>query len=304
MEKKFVNSSNVKSEAGIFAQKAKMPRRRFLEASILSAIVLPTAIACGKVNDKSSNATDPFACIDYGKSFLCNTAEFNSVRMWIEGRTIIIDTNSGESTIYYQGAACKSENTFGEKDLFYVDNYDFTPVFGDGKVLVFRTRSSKRDDDRGRTTSPMKDMWGENPVIYTPVPEIITELDTWEKIRDATAAGIPIVTQTEFSDKNTGLKAIIECPCKTMNISHPKKMYQIDTGPIAFPDISKRYDQQIDCLELAYIAFNKPHFADFVIKAPTAIMEGDKEVATVIHYSKILTIDGVINKIFALGKLD
>jgi hypothetical protein len=58
--------------------------------------------------------------------------------MWIESRTRIIDRKLGTSTVYYQGASCKSENTFGEKDLFYKDNYDFLPIFGDGKVLIFR----------------------------------------------------------------------------------------------------------------------------------------------------------------------
>jgi hypothetical protein len=302
MDKKIVNS-NAKIETGFLNQKAKMPRRKFLESSVLGAVALPSVIAFGNGNDKSSNVTDPFSCIDYGKSFFCNTADFNAVRMWIESRTTIIDTKLGSQTVYYKGAACKSENTFGQKDLFYEDNYDFTPIFGDGKVLVFRSHSSKRGDSY-RTTKNMEEMWGGNPVIYTPGPEVVTELDTWEKIRDATAAGIPIVTQTEFSNESTGLKAIIECPCKTMNISHPKRMYQVDTGPIAFPDLSKRFDAQIDCLELAFIAFMNSSFADFVIKAPTAIMEGNKEVATVLHYSKLVTIDNAKNKIFALGKVD
>ena len=145
-------------------------------------------------------------------------------------------------------------------------------------------------------------MWGTNPVLYMPVADVITELDSFEKIRDATASGIPIVTQTEFQNNETGLRAVIEAPCKTMNISHSKKMYQVDTGPIAFPDLSKKYEQQIDCLSLAFIAFNTDHFADFVIEAPTPIMEDKKEVSTVYHYSKIKSLQ-VKNRIFALGKV-
>jgi hypothetical protein len=146
----------------------------------------------------------------------------------------------------------------------------------------------------------MEEMWGKDPDIYTPAPKVIKKLDTWEKIRDATAAGIPIVTRTEFSDDETGLKAIIECPCKTMNISHPEKMYQVDTGPVAFPDLSKRYDMQIECLNLAFIAFNDPGFADFVIEAPTEIIEGNRQTAIVYHYSKIVSVDAR-NEIYALG---
>ena len=279
-------------------------RRDFLRTGLAAASGL---VMAAKVTGRAENtvsgaaAADSQSCIDYGRSFFCNTAEFNSVRMWIESRTTIIDPKAGTATVYYQGASCKSENTFGEKDLFYKDNYDFLPIFGDGKVLVFR-RKANQPAEGYRNIKKMEEMWGGDPVIYLPVPEVVTELDTFEKIRDATAAGLLIVTRTEFENPDTGLKAVIECPCKTMNISHPKKMYQVDTGPVAFPDLSKRYDVQIDCLSLAFIAFNKPDFADFVIEAPTLIIKDEKEVATIYHYSRMAHVTG-INAIFALGKI-
>jgi hypothetical protein len=279
-------------------------RRSFLRTGLMAVsglVIARTSTGCSGNAAQAKEIADNKSCIDFGRSFLCNTAEFNSVRMWIESRTTITDPKSGESTVYYQGASCKSENTFGEKDLFIKDNYDFLPIFGDGKVLVFRRKYNKRDEGY-KTIKKMEELWGANPVIYLPVPEVITELDTWEKIRDATAAGLPIVTRTEFQNPDTGLQAVIECPCKTMNISHPKKVYQVDTGPVAFPDLSKVYDVQIDCLSPAFIAFNKPDFADFVIEAPTPIMDGEKEVAIVYHYIKMVTITGK-NKLFALGKL-
>jgi hypothetical protein len=238
-------------------------------------------------------------CLDYSRSFLCNTAEFNSVRMWIESRTTIIDPRSGTRTVYHQGASCKSEHTFAEKELFHRDNYDFLPVFGDGKVLVFRRHHNQRAN-RYRSIRKMAEMWGDHPVLHTPAAKVCTELDTWEKIRDATAAGVPIVTRTEIRDPATGLVAIIECPCKTMNISRPKQMYQVDTGPVAFPDLSRRYEPEINCLSLAYLAFNAPHFTDFVIEVPTPILEGEREVATVLHYSRIVSLPAT-NRIFALG---
>ena len=284
--------------------KSGASRRTFIKTGLIVASgVLSASASVSCMNEVGLRAEelDQSKCIDYGRSFLCNTAEFNSVRMWIESRTTIIDTKSGKSIVYYQGASCKSENTFGEKDLFYKDNYDFLPVFGEGKVLVFRRHVNKRGD-KYRSIKKMEEMWGGNPVIYTPVSNVITELDTFEKIRDATAAGIPIVTQTEFQNDEIGLRAVIEAPCKTMNINHPEKLYQVDTGPIAYPDLSKVYEEQIDCLSLAFIAFNQDHFADFVIEAPTSILEGDKEVATVYHYSKMTTIQ-VQNRIFALGKV-
>ena len=303
--------TNVKDNQGIIRFKSSAgsgcsgnSRRNFLRTGLMAVsglVIARTATGCSGNAAPAQVADGNKSCIDFGRSFLCNKAEFNSVRMWIESRTTITDPKSGKSTVYYQGASCKSENTFGEKDLFYADNYDFLPIFGDGKVLVFRRKYIKRDAGY-KTIKKMEEMWGPDPVIYLPVPEVVTELDTWEKIRDATAAGLPIVTRTEFQNPDTGLQAVVECPCKTMNISHPNKVYQVDTGPVAFPDLTKVYDIQIDCLSPAFIAFNKPDFADFVIEAPVPIMDGEKEVATVYHYIKMVTVTGK-NQIFALGKL-
>ena len=49
------------------------------------------------------------------------------MRFWIESRTILIDDNSGERTVIYQCASCKSENTFGSHDLFAADNCQSSP---------------------------------------------------------------------------------------------------------------------------------------------------------------------------------
>jgi len=301
IEKQCFVSSNKLPKSGSPSIKS---RRKLLRAGLASALglIVTRNISGNAENPVAGKATaDSKSCIDYGRSFLCNTSEFNSSRFWIESKTTIIDLKPGNTTVYYQGASCKSENTFGEKDLFLKDNYDFLPIFGDGKVLVFRRRANQTHEGY-RIIKRMEEMWGANPVMYLPVPEVVTELDTWEKIRDATAAGLPIVTSTEFMNEETGLKAVIECPCKTMNISHQNKMYQVDTGPIAFPDLNKRYDIQIDCLNLAFIAFNKSDFADFVIEAPTPVIRDDKEIASIYHYSKMVTVK-TKNKIFALGKV-
>lgn len=112
-----------------------------------------------------------------------------------------------------------------------------------------------------------------------------------------TAKGTTIVTQTEIRNEETGLRAIIECPCKTMNISHPKKMFQVDTGPVALPDLSRSFPEMMDGIRLAFIAFNTNDFADFVIEVPTTIYDGSREVGQVYHFSERLSLK-TTNKIF------
>lgn len=272
-------------------------RRAFLRESLRAAPAL--ALAGTAARGAAPVPGDDPPVIDYGRSFLQNTAAFNSVRMWIESRTWITDPRSGTRSVFLQGASCKSEHTFAERNLFHQDNYDFLPVFGDGRVLVFRRHHHERPG-RYRTVKRMEEMWGGNPVVLTPAAKSVTELTTFEAIRDATAAGAPLVTRTELRDPGTGLTAVIECPCKTMNLSEPQRKYQVDTGPVVFPDLSRRPGVPIDCLSLAYLAFNAPQFTDFVIEAPTPVLDAGRTVAVVHHYSRLLSLPAR-NRVFAIG---
>ncbi|MGI6459736.1 MAG: hypothetical protein ACOX5J_06515 [Candidatus Hydrogenedentales bacterium] len=280
----------------------KTTRREALLAAAAGAAALHAGVPHAAETEPASEtaASDhPMPPLDYGLSFVCNTAPANAVRFWIESRTRLIDDATGAWTDYYQCASCKSEHTFAEKDLFHEDNYDFLPIFGDGRYLVFRRPA--RLSDSYRRLQTVEELWGEPQLRLQHAPTV-TVLETWEQIRSATAAAIPIVTQTMMRNEETGLRAIIECPTKTMNVSLEKQLYQIDTGPIAYPDLSKRYDPPIDCFSLAFIAFNAPGFADFVVEQPTPVLVDGEEAAQVYHFSNPFSMPAQ-NQLFALGKL-
>ena len=93
---------------------------------------------------------------------------------------------------------------------------------------------------------------------------------------------------------------MIECPTKTMNVSLEKKMYQVDTGPVAYPDLSKRYDREIEGLSLAFMAFNAPTFADFVVEQPTPVVVEGEEKCKIYHYSKPFSLPAK-NRVLAVG---
>lgn len=264
-------------------------RRRFLTtAGAASSFVTATLARSTELPAQTNQSNDPYSCLDYRRSFICGTSELNSVRFWIESRTTITDSSTGESAVFYQCASCKSENTFGEKDLFYPNNYDFLPIFGDGHWLLFR-RKARLDVEQYRETLVSPNGWGEPRLLLHEGAKART-LDTWEQIRDATAQGVPLVSQTELINEETSLKAVIECPVKTMNISLEKRMYQTDTGPIAFPDLTRKTEPLINCLSLAFVAFNQSHFADFVIEQPTPVIEDELELCKIYHYSNPISL--------------
>jgi hypothetical protein len=273
-------------------------RRAFLETGAAALVSAGLSAAPAHSDADAQNNNQPARrCLDYGQSFILGTASFNNVRFQVESRTTISDDATGVSTTYYQCASCKSEDTFAEKNLFYPDNYDFLPILGDGEWLIFRRPA--RISETYRRVQKVEDVWGP-PDFKLREAAQVTALETWEQIRDATAQGLPIVTQTEIANAETGLRAVIECPTKTMNISLDRRMYQVDTGPVAFPDLSRRFDPPIDCLNLAFIAFNAPHFADFVIEQPTPVVEEEQDKCRIYHYSSPISVSAR-NILLALG---
>ena len=216
----------------------------------------------------SSQAEHIVRILDYTRSFVQGVASFNRVRFVPESRTRIIAAD-GTCEDYLLCAACKSEDTFAASGLFYPDNYDFKPIFGPTLGVIFRRKA--RLHDAYRSIVPVADMWGgPEHRLRTPHAGQVRQLDGYEQVRDATDADALLVAQTQWRDSSTGLGAIVEYPVKTMNITDDSDMYQVDTGPIALPDLSMPADNHAERLSLAYVAINQRTCAEFVIEAPSA----------------------------------
>lgn len=114
----------------------------------------------------------------------------------------------------------------------------------------------------------------------------------------ATHGFVPIVSQTEIWNSETQLRAIIECPIKTVSTNRERNICQVDTGPVAFPDLSRHYERHVDGISLAFVAFNTPHFADFIIEVPTQIGEGERAYK-IYHYSERLSLPAR-NRLYAV----
>ena len=240
--------------------------------------------------------------LDYGRAFLIGTAPGNEVRFWVESRTRIVDEKTGATEEFVQCASCKSENTFGESDLFIDDNYDFLPVFGTEFGIYFRRRAWLNQNYK--TVLKTENMW-DGPRYHLVEGTTCTLLDGPQEILQATRDMLPIVAQTEIYNPQSQLRAIIEYPVKTMNTCRERGryrpddqqqggIYQVDTGPILFPDLSRKQERLVDGLQLAFVAFNAPHFADFVVEVPTSALPPEEQAASdpqVYHYSEKLTLE-------------
>ena len=237
--------------------------------------------------------------IDYGLSFIQCKWPFNTVRFWVESRTRVIDQKRGATEDYYQCASCKSEETFGEKDLFLPDNYDFLPIFGPEMGVIFRRRAWLNPNYK--TCVPVNQMW-EGP-MYDGIrrPATAELLPDFAAIERATREFRPIVAQTEVANDAGDIRVTYEYPVKTMNINREHSWHQTDTGPIAYLDLTKPHDRTVDAISLAFAAFNVPHFCDFVVEEPTPIVKDGNEACSVYHYSNRVSLKAQ-NRLYALPR--
>eukprot|EP01043_Picozoa_sp_COSAG02_P026198 COSAG02_NODE_1502_length_12258_cov_12.486142_2_plen_363_part_00 len=110
------------------------------------------------------------------------------------------------------------------------------------------------------------------------------DLTDYSKVVEATKAGHQLVGRTELSDPATGMRAVLEYPVKTMNLETATEIWQTDTGPVAVPDISRRYDPAIACISLGFVAANNRQLdrADFVLEQLMQLPGGGG--VEVLHY--------------------
>jgi len=94
-----------------------------------------------------------------------------------------------------------------------------------------------------------------------------------------------LVGRTTYEDERYRVQ--LEYPIKTVNANERDVFFQPDTGPVLIPDLSREPADLIAGLELAYIAFNKPDWAELLVRVPTKVASGEM----VYHYSRSMRIE-------------
>lgn len=220
--------------------------------------------------------------LDYSRSFVTfvTKGRGNNARLQVESQCAI--TAGGHSSNYLFFASCKSENTFAPKGLFHADNYDFCGIFSEEEYAIFRTKSTHHAGwkEQGRWADRFEAVHqhlvrAEGRVLSSPEEMVRASLDN-----------IPLVGRVEIAGTEPGTKAVLEFPIKTMNANDLEMIYQVDTGPLPFPDFTLPVQRHIERLIPAYVAYNAPDFADFVLQQPLAVAGGTE----VTHYGKLLSL--------------
>ena len=219
----------------------------------------------------------------------------NNARIPIDCRCEITDQETGQAQEFVLGVNCKTERVGVERDIWTEPNADFIPIMSSKQFLHLKTF-----DQAGKQVMLYPPSLGVQPERQTGRLEETYDrvridlayregevLETPDQIIEATLANETLVARTEIeSDRYV---AVIDYPVKTMNANERDKIYQTDTGPILFPDItaSREPEELIEGLELAFSAFNAPDWIEFLVRVPTPIAEG----ISVYHYSQSIRCD-------------
>lgn len=227
----------------------------------------------------------------------------NNARLQLEARCRITDRETGISTRYVRSASCKTERVGVERDIWLNPNGDMNMTLSDEDYLdvkawdvvnkgAIKLYPPSRGTQPERQIGKIADAFDSTKISLHMVEG--EELKTTDEIIEATLAGDLLIGQIEFSALER-YDVVLDFPIKIINVSQRDQHYQTDTGPIIFPDFSLEFDHIMETFHWAYVAFNTPDWAEFIVEVPTPLTDD----ISVHHYSKPVRLD-TVNRIFRI----
>ena len=225
----------------------------------------------------------------------------NNARIPIECRCLITEKGSGETHEFFLGANCKTERVGVDRDIWTEPNADFIPICSRTQWLVLK--AFDRADKNVPLYPPSLGVQPERQLLdveeafdslrIDPVEVQGEALETAEEVVEAVLANRLLNAKTQIETDQ--YVAVIDYPVRTINANERDMMYQTDTGPILFPDLTREPGNLIDGMNVAFSAFNEPTWIEMLLRVPTPLEANIR----VHHYSKSIRQDAK-NQIIAL----
>ena len=213
----------------------------------------------------------------------------NNARIQIEAVCRITDLSSHETTRYVLGASCKTEYVGVDQGIWTEPNADFCIILSAERFLILKSwdRNNKGvlryppslGEQPERQSGLVSDTYDNAKINLRTFPG--EALTTPEAIVQSTLNDDILVGRVTMTLEGR-FDIAIDFPIKTMNANEREWIYQTDTGPILYPDITVAHDDLIETFQLAYVAFNRPDYAEMILQVPTPLDENH----SVNHYTK------------------
>ena len=219
--------------------------------------------------------------------------DLNNARIPLDCHCVITEKGTGAAHEFVLGMNCKTEIVGAEQDLFTDPNGDFVPVCSQTEFMVLKAYDRV---DKGIMLYPPE--LGPQPERQIEkVSEALDSLridvvrttgvllETPQEIVEAVLGNVLLNARTQLESER--YTAVIEYPVRTINANERDWVYQPDTGPVLFPDLTLEPGELISGLEMAFVAFNTTSWAEFILRVPTPLADG----VSVYHYGKAVRVD-------------
>lgn len=205
----------------------------------------------------------------------------NSARILIDARCRIVNDAAGTTVDLYLIAPCRTEWMYQEERLFQDPSAEYRVIFSQDRQLSV---GKKMVEDSAPAGSVSTAQFTSLAFTLRAFPEA-TAITTDEAAVEATQHNLVLNARTEIEDAQRGLRATLEYPIRTMNFHPERGRFQVDTGPLIFPDLAADDEHLIDRCALAHVIYNTFDRAEFILKRPTPFIHDGAEVGRIMHYS-------------------
>ena len=235
--------------------------------------------------------------IDYRSSFTINITadeggENNTCRTQLLAKCALTNDDSGQSEEYFLGKDCIGEYMYKDRGIAQEPTSTVGVIFGEKESSLLKKFANHESDviQTGAQGARKKTFAG----TYAYSKELnfklkVTEgrpLKTSDEIIRSTLDCEPMVGRTMLSDEEGKWHAVLEYPLYYMNVHPPEGRFQVDVGPIVYPDFNLKEEKPIEHLQLAYVMYNQLDAVEFAIRVPTPVVDGQS--AETLHYSKVI----------------
>ena len=201
----------------------------------------------------------------------------NSARIHLDAICTITDQALGLRERFVLIAPCRTEWMYRDETLFQVPSHEYRGIWSEkefasaaGGIGAPATQSTPRGISEAFTFYEM--------IVATHDEAAAPETDA--EVVEATIRGDVLVGHTEL-DGPDGLHAVLEYPIKTMNVQIERGRFQVDTGPIVWPDLEAPHTSAIDRCRVAHIGYNRRDVAEFVVRGHVELGRAGERVGVV-----------------------
>jgi len=237
--------------------------------------------------------------LDYRSSFVTYTAavdgeEKNTCRTQLQAGCTLTDASTNTSVQYHLGKECIGEYMYKDIGIAQVPTSEVAIIISDKESSLQKKFADHTNDvvQSGPVDIRRKGFAGTyaywTDFHFTLKSVEARPLQNTDEIIDATLAAEALVGRTTLNDTERGWSAILDYPIPYINVHPPGKRFQVDVGPILYPDFTSTAERLVDRLQFAYILYNQLDKAEFALRRATPI--GAQQNTETLHYAQVVKV--------------